>query len=134
MGSPLSAIVSGFVLDELFCDVKNNFPGLKFVCKYVDDSFFISDPSTLDHVFVFLNNFHTRLKFTREFEVNKILNFLDIKIHRVNNILEFDHYCKPTYTLRIINFLFNQPFHFKINILGAFGGTAHLSQGMGMGF
>ena len=94
MGSPLSAIVSEFVLDILFYNVKNNFPDLKFLCKYVDHSYFISDPSALDHFSVFLNNSHNRLKFIREFEINKTLNLLDISIHRVNNILKFNHFCK----------------------------------------
>jgi len=62
-----------------------------------------------------LNNFHSRLKFTRETSHTE-LNFLDITILRINdNKLLFRHYKKDMYTGRIINFHSNTPRHVKWN-------------------
>ena len=83
-----------------------------------DDSFFISDYSTLDQVSNFLNSFHSHLRFTRVEEIDNLLNFLDISV--VELTVHFDHYCKPTYTGRIINFVSNQPFHYKFNTAKCF--------------
>lgn len=117
IGSPLSPVVAEIVLDFIFGELKK-FAGdkIKFMTKYVDDSFFILSNKDFDDVFEFLNNFHSRIKFTYEKSMTKI-DFLDISIQRDvrNNEFKFRHFKKLTYTGRIINFHSNNPMHFKRN-------------------
>jgi len=49
------------------------------------------------------NFFHPRLQFTMEREVNN-LNFLDVMIKVVDNIIVFDWFHKPTFSGRYLNF------------------------------
>ena len=64
---------------------------------------------------IYVNSFHNFVKFTHEKDYNT-MNFLDITLIRNNdNNILFKHYKKPTYTGRIINFLSNQPYHYKFN-------------------
>lgn len=115
MGSPLSPIIADLVLDKLFVSIKDNFD-VKFLAKYVDDSICIVNSDLITDIFDFMNNFHTRLKFTCEKEKDRSINFLDITITRSPNCnLNFKHYQKPTHTGRIINYHSNLPYHFKVN-------------------
>jgi len=110
MGSPLSAIVSELIMDEIFSKSSDHFNN-KFVymTKYVDTSLLIFDKNIFQDVFKFLNNFHLRLKFTYE-KSNKEINFLDISIFCNNEgTISFRHYKKPSYTSKIIHRLSNQP-------------------------
>ena len=83
IGSSLSPIVAEIVLYKLFSDSGAVFSNdvIKFKIKYVDDGFFILLQDSLEDVFHYLNNFHSRLKFTRETRHTE-LNFLDITILR----------------------------------------------------
>ena len=105
MGSPLSAIVSELVLDELFNKLRDQFwEGIKFLVKYVDDSLLIIRSSIFNDVFSCLNNFHSRLKFTFERDHN-CMNFLDTSFIRgEKNRVIYRYYKKPTYTGRIYSF------------------------------
>jgi len=73
-----------------FCGIKNSFPKISSV--------FHLYLLLLTKFLFFSNNFHTRLKFARENEVDNVPNFLDISNQRDDNILNFDHHCRPTYT------------------------------------
>ena len=49
MGSPISAILSEIVMDELFIEIKNKFSHkIKYITKYVDDSFLIIKEDSFD--------------------------------------------------------------------------------------
>ncbi|CAD6216047.1 GSCOCG00012852001-RA-CDS, partial [Cotesia congregata] len=65
-----------------------------------------------------LNNYHPRLKFTIETESNnKHVNYLDLKIIRVNNHIETNIYIKPTFSGRYINYQSEHPNSHKIGTI-----------------
>ena len=53
------------------------------------------------------------MKFTLKKEKNKTLNFLDVSVHIHNNCIRTIWYRKPTYSGRVLHFLFNHPSHQK---------------------
>lgn len=116
MGNPLSPIVSELVLDTLFLEIQDKFKeSLKFMIKFVDDSLLIIKDTAFQDIFDFLNSFHERIKFTYEKNFDN-MNFLDIQVIRCElGTLQFRHYKKPTHTGRLVHYLSNQPFHFKLN-------------------
>lgn len=93
MGSSLSPIIADIFLDDLFTQMLQNFPdNIKFVVKYVDDTFFILNKIKLIEIFDYLNNFHPNLKFTMEEENNRCINFLYVTICITpDNNIEFQH-------------------------------------------
>jgi len=116
MGSPLSAIVSEMVMDDIFDIIYNRFKqDILFMTKYVDDSLFIMTDQIFDDVLMTLNSFDSRLQFPFE-KSDHSINFLDVICSRTeDNSIPFCHYTKPTYTDRIIHNLSNQPFSYKFN-------------------
>jgi len=120
MGNPLSPTTANIILDELLNQkidfLKNNYNiNIKFLVKYVDDFFAIVKKADVDTILNCFNNFHSKIQFTVEKEVNKKLPFLDLTLHRQNKKIIFNWYTKPTYSGRIINFLSTQPKSHKIN-------------------
>ena len=65
--------------------------GVKYWFRYVDDTFIIiNEKNQAEIILEFLNKQHKTIKFTMEKESEKILNFLDVKIKR-NDDLTFLH-------------------------------------------
>ena len=61
MGSPLSAIISQIVLDDLFSTIKEKFNlEIKFTCKFVDDSLFIIKDYIFNDILQDLNTYDLR--------------------------------------------------------------------------
>jgi len=74
-----------------------------FYFRYVDD-IGVTIPSSFHYdILDIFNSFHLRLQFTMERKVNS-LNFLDVMIKIVDNIIEFDWFHKPTFSGRYLNF------------------------------
>lgn len=116
MGSPLSAIVSEMVMDEIFDTISKRFnENIIFMTKFVDDSLFFMKEEICDDVLMTLNSFNNRLKFTCE-KSKDSMNFLDVTcIRSSDNSILFRHYTKPTYTGRLIHSLSHQPPALKLN-------------------
>lgn len=85
--------------------------------RYVDDIFMVLPKDGLDCVVDCFNNYHSRLKFTQESELNDSINFLNTTVYRDNNKLTTNWYRKPTFSGRYINFLSNHPIKYKINTI-----------------
>jgi len=113
MGSPLSPILADIVLDDLetYCLQKFDF-SIHTYYRYVDDIFMIIPATKLISLLDVFNNYHPRLKFTYEVEVNSSLNFLDVSVMRMNGKLTTNWFRKPTFSGRYINFLSN---HYNIS-------------------
>ena len=119
MGSPISPIVSDFVLEDLetFClnSLKHIFKPIIYV-RYVHDIFTII-PENM--VFIMLNVFNAydllkRIQFTYEIESEFKINYLDITIIRDDEgNLMTDWYRKNISSGRTLNFESNQPIHQK---------------------
>ena len=67
--------------------------------RYVDDTFTLFDnKNTATQFLHYLNNCHTNIKFTVEFEENNTIPFLDILIKRCNHTFSTSIYRKKTFT------------------------------------
>ena len=87
--------------------------------RYVDDIFTIypHDDDKFNQFLTLLNNLVPSIKFTCEWEINKILPFLDIKIHNANSQFRFSIYRKPTHTESYIRFYSFHSHQIKVGIM-----------------
>ena len=88
----------------------------KILVKYVDDLFAIIPSDKITETLDALNNFHPKLQFTIEEEIDNKLPYLDLLIIRgKNNTLDTDWYQKSFASNRILNFHSYHPYFQKIN-------------------
>lgn len=105
MGSPLSPILAKILMSEIMNKIIDNTIQPKLVALYVDDSLWILKRNILADVHNALNNFHPRIQFTYETEINGCINFLDISIQReMDKSLITNWYKKPFASSRLLNF------------------------------
>ena len=101
MGSPLAPILADLWMQKMERKLNRfstNKPNIWL--RYVDDVFCIFDiPETkITEFHSKINKWHNNLKFTREYESNNSLPFLDVLVTRENNQLTTSLYRKPTHT------------------------------------
>ena len=87
MGSILGPTMAAFALDMIECKF-TDFNGVKptFLFRYVDDYLaFFSRKDEAEKFLQFLNNLHSSLKFTVEYENDGSIKFLDTKITKVHS-------------------------------------------------
>lgn len=118
MGSPLSPILADMVMDDLETQCLNS---LDFIVptyyRFVDDVFAIVPRTKIEKILTVFNNYHQRLKFTYEIEINSSISFLNATVIRSDNRLITNWYRKPTWSGRYINYYSNHPLKFKINTI-----------------
>jgi hypothetical protein len=119
MGSPLSPILSKFVMSDLIKLIFETYPLLDigFFKIYVDDSIVSVHKSDIDNLKHFINSFHPyyNLEFTCETDAPSIypnshsIHFLDITIYRslTDNSLSTCWYNKPYSSNRLLNYYSN---------------------------
>lgn len=115
MGSPVSPPFSEIVLRDLEneCLKKLPFKVHKYY-RYVDDVFCIVPKDQIDTILDVFNNYHPRLSFTHEIEVDGKISFLDLNIIRSEkNKIFTNWYRKPTYSGRVLHFKSHHPTHQK---------------------
>jgi len=100
MGSPIAPAMADIFMNSLEKKIQD-YPGIKptIYKRYVDD-IFLTFPSK-DYIapfLTFMNNLHSRIKFTTEHEKDNELPFLDVKIIRKENRYFTTQYFKPTDT------------------------------------
>lgn len=103
MGNPLSAFAANCFMSEFETNAKSicpDFPSIWF--RYVDDTFVIIDRDRIDDFLIHLNSLNNRINFTCELENNGVLPFLDLKLTRINDSIDFNIYRKETTTDRCI--------------------------------
>ncbi|XP_011875873.1 PREDICTED: uncharacterized protein LOC105566460 [Vollenhovia emeryi] len=87
MGSPLSPILADIVMDDL---ETNCLQLLRFEVpvffRYVDDIFAIVPKNRVSDMLNVFNNYHPRLKFTHETEINNSIAFLNTLVIRDNEL------------------------------------------------
>jgi len=117
MGSPISPIIADMVMDDLETMALNNMKiKMPFYYRYVDDIALTVPSQKAKEILDVFNSFHPRLQFTIEIGGNN-LNFLDVTIRKINNLLEFDFYTKPTFSGRMLNFLSQHPISQKRGVI-----------------
>jgi len=88
MGSPLSPIIADLVMEDLEKSVLDTINvDIQFYYRYVDDIIMALPNNKVDLIVDSFNEQHERLKFTVEFKDDHVINFLDLSIKTINNII-----------------------------------------------
>ena len=108
MGSPLAPILANLFMGHNEAKWISEYDGKKphFYKRYVD----------ADQFFEYINNKHVNIKFTKEYNNNGTIPFLDILISNVNG-LKTSVYHKPTYTGLLTNFKSFIPYSYKTRLI-----------------
>ena len=120
MGSSSSGFLAEFVMQHF---EKVTLPKLPYVLRiykrYVDDSFAVIPCDMIDETIRIFNEYHPRLQFTCEKEVNASINFLDLTISRNNvGVISTAWYRKIIASERYLNFnAFNPLTHKKNTVI-----------------
>ena len=91
--------------------------GVSVFYRYVDDVFAILPKDKVLEVVSVFNNYHPRLHFTYETEIDGCINFLDTTVIRDGNKLLTNWYRKPTFSGRYINYYSSHPVTYKVNTI-----------------
>lgn len=121
MGSPISATIANLVMEELENAVlkKLNYKPI-FYKRYVDDCLICIPRDKIEYTINTFNDFHPRLQFTSEIEVNKTINFLDITIkHSEQGKIETNWYTKNIWSERYLNFKSHTPNRYKKSVVNS---------------
>ncbi|XP_025269727.1 uncharacterized protein LOC112639554 [Camponotus floridanus] len=99
MGSPLSPILADMVMEDLEMQCLNS---LGFTVptyyRFVDDVFAIVPRAKINEILTKFNNYHERLRFTYETEVDSSISFLNVKIIQSDNRLITNWFRKLTWS------------------------------------
>jgi len=118
MGSPLSPILADIVMQDLEERAISNLKfTLPFYYRYVDDILLLTSTDKVDTILDSFNNIHSRLQFTVEYENNRTISFLDLKLIVVNNTLYIDWYRKETCSGRYLHYWSGHPMIHKIGMI-----------------
>ncbi|BES90909.1 ankyrin 2,3 unc44 [Nesidiocoris tenuis] len=116
MGGVLSSEVAGLVMVDLLNWVIPQLPfQLRLVKKYVDDLFLVLPRAHVDEALALFNDYHGRLRFTCEREVDGRLPFLDLLLVRDGSgLVSLDWYRKPSASDRCMDFRSAHAFSMKV--------------------
>lgn len=126
MGNPLSPLLADLFLDNLEKNlIFNNTSQFKNIfhwSRYVDDilAFIDGSPSDAEDILQKINCLHPSISFTLEIEKNEELNFLDLKLKKLNNKINFSIFRKPTQTDHMIPATSNHPYQQKMSSLNCY--------------
>jgi len=95
MGSSLSPVNADVVMQDLEIACLNSINcQLTFYYWYVDDIVITAPRNKIDLIFKTFNDYHNRLKFTIEYEENRSLSFLDLRLTISDNLIHIDWFHK----------------------------------------
>jgi len=118
MGSPLSPIIADLVMQDLENHCLNSINcHLTFYHRYVDDIVMAAPSDKVDMIFNIFNEYHDRLKFTIEYESDRSISFLDLRLIVIDNTIKIDWFHKTTYSGRLLSFHSNHPWCHKIGMI-----------------
>lgn len=118
----MDSCLSPFLADIFMTNLENkliitaNNPEILHWFRYVDDCLVFVDGyiGIVNNLLAKINQVHPSIKFTLELESNNKLNFLDFTIHKINNLLNFRIFRKPTQTDHNILSLSSHPHQHKM--------------------
>ncbi|XP_062710961.1 uncharacterized protein LOC134288993 [Aedes albopictus] len=118
MGSPLSPVIANIVMEKLEqeCMVKLEEKQIRMRVykRYVDDCFCVARKDQIQTIVEVFNEFHERLQFTVEEEVDAKIKFLDMMLERENNKITTSWLPKQA-NGRYLDFTSKSPFQQKQN-------------------
>ena len=86
--------------------------------RYLDDTFLVfKSPDHIEKFKNYLNSRHENIKFTSEVETNNKLAFLDVNVHKEENIFQTSVYRKKTFTGLGISYFSFDVLKFKSNAI-----------------
>ena len=99
MGNPLSPFLANLYMSSIESHITKSFPHIfKTWYRYVDDIFAVVNDKWSEDAEKLLNLQDSSIKFTSEWEINGVLPFLDLKIIRNKEKLEFGIFRKESHT------------------------------------
>jgi len=118
MGSPLSPIIADVVMQdlEMHCLNKINCQ-LIFYFRYVNDILMAASFDKIDQIHNTFNGYHERLKFIIEYEKDRSLGFLDLRLNILNNIIQIDWFHKTTISGRFLSYYSSHPLCHKVGTI-----------------
>jgi len=118
MGSPLSPVIADAVMQDLETACLDRIScRLTFYYRYVDDIVMAAPRDKIDLIFRTFNDYHNRIKFTIEFEENRSLSFLDLRLIIEDNLIQIDWFHKKTFSGRFLSFHSSHPLCHKIGMI-----------------
>jgi len=118
MGSPLSPIIADIVMQDLERKALDSINlKLPLYYRYVDDIILAAPSNKITDILNTFNSFHNRLQFTIEYEHNRCLSFLDLKLNIINNNIIIDWFQKQTFSGRFLSFFSKHPMCHKIGTI-----------------
>lgn len=117
IGNPISSVLGDLFVDYVHQKIiKKYYPIL--MVYYVDDSLCILENNKIENLIYELNNVHSNIKYTIEYETDNQITFLDIKIIKDDSgNLKTDLYKKPEKSSRAISYFSEHPEHQKKNLI-----------------
>ena len=121
MGGPASCVLANIFLchheQQWIQDCPEEFAPLYFK-RYLDDCLVIfSDKEHSEKFDAYINSKHPSIKFTKELEEERSLNFLDLTLKHENGKISTNTYRKPTHTGQGTNYSSFVDHVFKVNAI-----------------
>lgn len=116
MGSCISPLIARIVMDKVIAQLLKENPDISFIKVYVDDTVAAIHKDKIEMALNTLNNFRKgQIRFTKELEADRKLNFLNITLHRQNNSIDTKWYRKSFASGRLVNYFSS---HKRTTIIG----------------
>lgn len=103
MGNSASPMVAQFFMNKFEKDIQNEVWFPRFWCRYVDDVIAIIKKDQATKILFELNSKFPTMRFTMEEEENGSIPFLDLRLTRIRDKIEFEIYRKLTDNQLMIN-------------------------------
>jgi len=108
MGNPLAPVLADIFISKIEQNFLQKYQqNIPFYQRFVDDNFgcWLGTRSEFNDFVNFINQIHPKIKYTTETEVDKSLNFLDLKITRIpNSGFKTTIHRKPTAVIKPLHF------------------------------
>jgi len=103
MRSPLSPIIADVVMQDLEVHCLNKINcETTFYFRYIDDILIAASCDKIDQIHKTFNDYHERLNFTIEYEKDRSLGFLDLRLNISDNIIQIDWFQKTIFSGRFL--------------------------------
>lgn len=94
MGSPFGPTLANLFLHFKFDHILQSLKGIKFICRYLDDIFFIVEKEHMNNITILSNKIHHAMQLN--FEIGNSINFLDLTITLDGNKINTKPFVKPS--------------------------------------